>query len=119
VIFNNNYYTIKENSSREPPKDSTRLKVAGDFYSNIVRYDFSNDSLSFIGDLIFRENKIFTKSEGLVEFVDPSTYFIEEQNTGLLWIIKDNNVIYKNVLKSQHEGYHHLPNWIRIVKQND
>lgn len=118
VIFNNNYYISWSTDSKEPPIDSTSLKIAGDFYSNIVRYDFGNDSLSFIGDSIFRENQIFTYTEGLIEFLNPSTYFVEEQNTGVLWIIRDNEVIYKNVLKSQHKGYHHLPNWIRIIKHN-
>ena len=50
-----------------------------------------------------------------MEFIDPSFYFVEEQNSGLLWIIKDNNIIYKNVLNSQHKGYHHLPNWTRLI----
>jgi hypothetical protein len=116
VIFNNNYYNLWSTASKEPPKDSTNLQIMGDFYSNIVRYDFGSDRLSFIGDSVFRANKIFTNTEGLMEFIDPSTYFVEEQNTGLIWIIKDDEVIYKNVLKSQHEGYHHLPNWLRIIK---
>jgi hypothetical protein len=118
VIFNNNYYTIWSDDIKPPPRDSSWLEIAGDFYSNIVRYDFSSRSISFIGDSIFRANKIFTYSEGLMEFVDPSTYFVEEQNSGLIWIIKDDKVLYKNVLKSQHEGYHHLPNWIRVIKKN-
>jgi hypothetical protein len=119
VIFNNNFYPVWSNGTKPPPKDSSRLVIAGDYYSNIVRYDFGNNSFSFIGDSVFRANKIFTGTEGLMEFVDPSTYFVEEQNTGLIWIIKDDKVLYKNVLKSQHEGYHHLPNWIRLIKKND
>jgi hypothetical protein len=103
-------------ASKAPPKDSSRLQVAGDFYSNIIRYDFATGNISFIGDSVFRANKIFTNTEGLVDFIDPSTYFVEEQNTGLIWVIKDDEVIYKNVLASQHDGYHHLPNWIRIIK---
>ncbi len=119
VIFNNNCYTVWSKDSKPPPQDSSRLEIAGDFYSNIVRYDFGNDSFSFIGDSVFRANKIFTYSEGLMEFADPSTYFVEEQNTGLIWIINNDQVLYKNVYKSQHNGYHHLPNWTRIVKKND
>jgi hypothetical protein len=119
VIFNNNFYTTSSNSPYKPPRDSSRLAIAGDFYSNIVSYDFNNDSFSIIGDSIFRANKIFTSTEGLIEFLGPSTYFVEEQNDGLIWIIKDNNIVYKNVLQSQHEGYHHLPNWTRIIKYND
>jgi hypothetical protein len=119
VIFNNNTYNLWSDISKPPPPDSSWVKIAGDFYSNVVRYDFGSDSLSFIGDSVFRANKIFTMTEGLMEFVDPSTYFVEEQNSGLIWIIKDDKVLYKNVLKSQHKGYHHLPNWIRVIKKND
>ena len=117
VVFNNNNYSLLESGNRRSaPKDSVRLAIAGDFYSNIIRYDYRNNSFSCIGDSVFRANKIFTYSEGLVDFLNPTTYFVEEQNTGLLWIIKDDEIIYKNILKSQHEGYHHLPNWTRIIK---
>lgn len=117
VLFSNNYYTTAStNDSKQPPKDSSLLKIAGDFYSCIVSYNFGTGQFSFIGDSIFRANQIFTYTEGLIDFIDPSTYFVEEQNTGILWVIKDNQVIYKNVLKSQHDGYHHLTNWIRIIK---
>jgi hypothetical protein len=88
----------------------------GDFYSNIVTYDLRNRKFSSIGDSIFRANKIFSRSEGLQEFIDADTYFVEEQNSGLLWIIKDDEVIYKNVFKSPYKEYHHLPNWTRIIK---
>ncbi|MGC9344076.1 MAG: arylsulfotransferase family protein, partial [Bacteroidales bacterium] len=116
VIFNNNTYVDISRRGLEPHGRTDRIVNAGDFYSNIVSYNFKTDSFSFIGDSIFRANKIFTVNEGLMEFIDPETYFVEEQNSGLLWVIRDDEVIYKNVLKSQHEGHHHLPNWTRIVK---
>ncbi|GAB4277825.1 MAG: hypothetical protein Kow0068_01130 [Marinilabiliales bacterium] len=115
VLFNNNYYCLSSEETKEPPKDSVNLKFAGNFYSNLVKYDFYNDKLSFLDDSVFIANKIFTWSEGLVDYINPSMYYIEQQNQGVLWIIKNKDVVYKNVLKSQHEGYHHLPNWIRIV----
>ena len=119
VLFNNNYYAINSGDGKPPPPDSSKLEIAGDLYSNIVRYDFDDESFSFIGDSVFRANEIFSMTEGLIDFLDPKTYFVEEQNTGLIWIIKDDKVIYKNVFKSQHEGYHHLPNWTRIIKHYD
>ncbi len=115
VFFNNNYYETHSNATMEPPKDSTRLHYAGDFYSNIVQYNLASHSFSFIADSIFRANEIFSNTEGLIELTAPGTFFVEEQNTGLIWILKDDEVIYKNVLKSQHKGHHHLPNWIRIL----
>lgn len=116
AVFNNNYYVSWTNDSKKPHKKKKRIVNSGKFYSNIVAYNFENDSFSFIGDSIFVANKIYTKTEGLMEFIDPNTYFVEEQNSGLLWVIHGNKVIYKNVLKSQHQGHHHLPNWTRIIK---
>lgn len=116
VFFNNNYYPVSNKNYRPPPEDSSRLVFAGDLYSEIVRYDFQTKSYSFIWDTVFRENKIFTFTEGLIDFYEPNTCFIEEQNSGVLWVIKDGEVVYKNVLKSFHKGYHHLPNWTRIIK---
>jgi hypothetical protein len=116
AIFNNNTFVGIHRKGRAPHDDKERPVNAGKFYANIVSYNFKNDSFSFIGEDVFRENTIYTNSEGLMEFIAPGTYFVEEQNSGLLWIIRDDEVIYKNVLKSQHEGYHHLPNWTRIIK---
>lgn len=116
VMFNNNTYVYIKAESKPPHEDTTRYVNAGNFYSNIVSYSLANDRFTFIGDSIFRANKIYTENEGLVEFIDPNTYFVEEQNSGLLWVIQNNQVIYKNVFKSQHPGYHHLPNWTRIIK---
>jgi hypothetical protein len=118
VLFNNSYYTVETRDSKPPPRDSSRLVFAGDFYSNIVRYNLGSGKFTFIGDSLFRANKIFSYTEGLVEFTGPSTYLVEEQNSGVIWIISDNRVLYKNVLPSQHAGFHHLPNWMRVINND-
>lgn len=119
VLFNNNYYTIEKKHTVNPIiKDSTRRTFIKDFYSNIIQYNLENNQFKVIGDSIFEANQIFSYSESLIHFIDPNTYFVEEQNSGLLWIIRDDEVIYKNVFNSQYEGYHHLPNWTRIIEYN-
>jgi len=42
-------------------------------------------------------------------------YFVEEQNSSVLWVIQDGVVRYKNVLSSHHPGFHHLANWARVM----
>ncbi len=116
VFFNNNSYVNWSSDGMEPPKDSSKLVELQNFCSNLVKYNFIDNTFEFIGDSVFRANGIYTHTEGLVEFLDSSTYFVEQQNHGIIWVIKDNKVIYKNVLKSQHDGYHHLTNWIRIIR---
>ena len=117
VLFNNNTFENIRRQGIEPimPSDMKTAVDAGDHFSCLVAYHFDTDEWSFVGDTTFRANKIFTKNEGLFEYLDEETYFVEEQNSGLLWVIRNDSVIYKNVLKSQNEGYHHLPNWTRIV----
>lgn len=116
IWFNNNYYNIYTEETKNPPKDSLNLIDAGDFYSNIIKYNLNNKSYSLIGDSLFRSNNIFTQTEGLQEYINDSTYFVEQQNNGYIWIFQNDEIIYKNVFNSQHEGYHHLPNWTRIIK---
>lgn len=116
AIFNNNYYEKWSNASMPKHSDNDIMTYMGDFYSNVVRYDLSRDTFSFVDNSLFIENHIFSGTEGLFEYVDDSTYFVEEQNSGLLWVINDGEVIYKNVLESQHKGHHHLPNWTRIIE---
>ena len=115
LLFNNNFYPGGFEGTEASDIQSKMVDI-GSFYSSIVKYDLRDDEFSFIGDSIFEANHIFTGSEGLQEFLDEETYFVEEQNSGILWVIKNDEVIYRNVFTSQHKGHHHLPNWTRIVK---
>ena len=81
-----------------------------------MSYSLSSNTFNVIEEDIFITNKIFTNTEGMVQQLNDSTYFVEEQNSGVLWVINNEKVVYKNVLPSQHEGYHHLPNWIKVIK---
>lgn len=117
VFFNNNFYNIWSYKTMKPPKDSIYLTDVGNMSSVITKYDLWDNEFSEIGEEVFEKNNIFSGTEGLVDFINDSTYFVEEQNSGILWVLQGNKVLYKNVFKSQYEGYHHLPNWNRILKQ--
>ena len=113
TIFNNNSYIKWTTASKPKPKHE--LNKAGNFYSNIARYSFKTGKISFIGDSTFRVNQIFTSTEGLHEFINDSTYFIEEQNIVFYWVIQNDKVLFKKQLESVKEGYCDLPNWARVV----
>ena len=51
-----------------------------------------------------------------MEKIDDSTFFVEEQNSSVIWVIQNSNILYKNVLASPHAGYHHLTNWPKLIK---
>lgn len=113
TIFNNNSYPQWTTKSKGKPKH--KLTDAGDFYSNIAKYDFSSGEVTLIEDSIFRANRIFTSTEGLHEFINDSTYFIEEQNIGFYWVIRNDQVLFKKQLESVKDGYCDLPNWARVL----
>lgn len=118
VLFNNNTYKTYEGmpiKHAKALKEKSQWVDLGSHFSNIVSYNLETETFSFIGNAVFRENRIYTVNEGLMEFLGPTSYFVEEQNSGILWVIENGEVIYKNVLPSQHPGHHHLPNWTRIV----
>jgi hypothetical protein len=115
TIFNNNAYTDWKVDSKKKPKNQP--VNAGEFNSNIARYSFIHQNIEIIESNVFDDNGIFTTTEGLHEYINDSTYFVEEQNVGHYWVIQNGQVLYKNVFNSQHEGHCHLPNWARIIKE--
>jgi hypothetical protein len=117
TIFNNNSYPHWTKASKPRPGKNVKVVGAGLFYSNIVQYDFKTEKFTVLQDSVFTANKIFSSTEGLHEYIDDSTYFIEEQNVGYYWVIQNDEVIYKNLFKSQHEGHCHLPNWARLYRE--
>jgi hypothetical protein len=113
IFFNNNAF-IKGGPAYNWAISDEPLFL-GDQYSHIVQYNLSSGTYQTLCDSTFRENQIFTQTEGMQEYLGNQSYFIEEQNSGLLWVIEKDKVIYKNVLRSHEEGHHHLPNWIRVI----
>jgi hypothetical protein len=113
-LFNNNSHIVRKNTSTtwRAAKDQ---KDYGTFYSNVIGYNLNTKAFFDISRKAFDNNSIFTYTEGKAEQLPDGSIFIEEQNSGLIWVLKDDKAIYKGVYKSQHEGYHHLPNWTRII----
>lgn len=115
-IFNNNAYIRWQNGGTTwAAPDSTYQ--AAKLFSNIVYYYPGSNSFEFKDKQLFDDNNIYTFTEGLDEHLSDGSVFVEEQNSGILWVIKNGEVIYKNILPSHHKGYHHLPNWTRLMEE--
>ena len=93
-------------------KDQVELKH---WHSRIERYDLASDSFTPLWPELMGREDIMTFSEGLQEFLPDGSAFLEEQNSGILWVVGDDGVLYKDVHRSHHPGHHHLPNWTRII----
>ena len=93
-------------------KDQVELKH---WYSRVERYDLASDTFTPLWEDLMVEQEIMTYTEGLQEFLPDGSAFLEEQNTGILWVVGDDGVLYRDVHRSHHDGHHHLPNWTRII----
>ncbi len=87
----------------------------GKNHSQLITFSLITGEYTAIHEEAMRENNIFSRTEGLQERYENGLMFVEEQNSGEFWILDGDSVVYNNVLNSHHEGYHHLPNWTRIV----
>lgn len=115
-LFNNNSHTLKQQTAKSW-RIANDQKDYGTYYSNVIGYNLNTKEFFDIAKKAFRDNSIFTYTEGKAEQLPDGSIFIEEQNSGLIWVLKGDEAIYKGVYKSQHEGYHHLPNWTRIINE--
>lgn len=115
-IFNNNTINQIEKvaEKRQQADKITTLKTEN---SNIVYYNFKTNKFNFPLEEVFLENNIFTHYEGLVHWFDKDIALVEEQEKGVLWVIKNGEVVYKNVHASEENGYHHMMNWTRVVEK--
>ena len=57
---------------------------------------------------MLRKRRIITREDSN----DPNN---EEQNSGELWVVGPEGVLYHDVHASHHDGHHHLPNWTRVL----
>jgi len=114
AIFNNNSpaWDVYFNKNEFKPSNGTiQRKIT---HSNVLIYNFETDSFEALYEDQFIENEIFTGAEGLYEILPNGDMFIEEQGAGILWVLNENGVVLKTVIKSDIEGYHYLSNWTTI-----
>ena len=114
LVFNNNTHRRKILGNTKHL--GTRVRKLPAIQSQLVRYNLRTEAFSLVENEAMLANEIFSNSEGLMERLPWGGYFVEEQNSSVLWVLKDGEVLYKNVLASHHEGYHHLANWARIIQ---
>jgi hypothetical protein len=115
LLFNNNTHRREIFTPGVGELSTVKLLEIPPFQSEIVRYYLGSDRFERVENRIMSNNNIYTMTEGVVDVLPGGGYFVEEQNSSLLWVIKDGKVRFKGVLPSHHEGYHHLANWARVM----
>ena len=114
ALFNNNTpaWDVYFNKNEFKPSNGTiQRKIVN---SNVLIYNFESNRFESLYEDQFIDNEIFTGAEGLFTLLPNGDMFVEEQNSGLLWVLGEDGVILKTTLKSDLDGYHYLPNWTTI-----
>ena len=70
----------------------------GSFSSQAVRIYLNRPGFDVLDRSVWEANEIFSFTEGIVDHLPGGGYFVEEQNSSVLWVIQDGLVRYKNVL---------------------
>lgn len=114
LFFNNNSMTLRGERPDGWTMSDNPL-IVEKFHSQIMRYYLEDGSFEPVENEVLKQHDLFTYTEGLLEALPSGGYLIEEQNASVLWVVKDGSVLYKDVLKSPYDGYHHISNWARLM----
>ena len=113
-IFNNNCHVNWQSNKNDLPIPDKRIRM-GDNYSQVLLYHAGQESYEPVMAETMAREEIFTFTEGIADWLDSETVFVEEQNSSILWILSGDEVLYKRALPSHHPDHHHLSNWTRIL----
>ncbi len=117
VIFNNNVQEnngIYTNGGDKYPVSKDQVELAR-YHSEVMLFDLGSGRFAPLFEDLMAEYGIMTFSEGLQEALPGDRWFLEEQNSGELWVVGPEGVLYHDVHASHHDGHHHLPNWTRVL----
>ena len=119
AILNNNTIVTQVSYSEiefKPTNQSVERKIS---HSNVLIYNFEEDTYRPLYEEHFIKHNIFTGAEGLYRIFPNGDMFFEEQGSGILWVINQSGVVLKTTLKSDIEGYHYLPNWTTTYLEDE
>ena len=117
VIFNNNVQEnngVYTNKGDKYPVSKDEVELAH-YHSEVTQYDLGTGTFTPLLADLMAEGGIMTASEGLQEALPDGRWFLEEQNSGELWVVGPEGVLYHDVHAAHHDGHHHLPNWTRVL----
>ena len=117
MTFNNNVQEnngVYTNKGDKYPVSKDEVELAH-YHSEMTQYDLGTGTFTPLLAGLIAEGGVMTTSEGLQEALPGGRWFLEEQNSGELWVVGPEGVFYHDVHASHHDGHHHLPNWTRVL----
>lgn len=117
-VFNNNYL-IPNSREALVQAEIADIKIISNLSSSqYLIYSFKTDSVSVRLKRQFEDANIASPTEGLVQTLSNGDVFVENQNSGELYIFRPGKgIVLKKVFwVSGMPGMAHLPNWSRIYE---
>ena len=117
-LFNNNFSSLggrnrRGNDISKEHKDSSNVNV----HAEVLVYNMTDSTYKSKFADQFKDNSIFTESQGLHRFLSNGDLFVEDQNNGLVFIFNDKELVYRNYYNPPNNGYVERPHWVRIYEQ--
>ncbi len=106
-IFNNNYLG-------QIPKD-----VNGKLFSNIVIYNFEDKTFRYKFKKEFKENNIFSPSNGLIENFNDGAVLVEETVFGRLILLDKNGKVEWEYVNKDKSGDSYIFSWSRLISNEE
>ena len=106
-IFNNNYL------------NQIPLDVESKLFSNIIIYNFEDKTFRYKFKKEFKENNIFTPTNGLIENFNDGAVLVEETDFGRLILLdKDGKVEWEYVNRDK-SGNSYIFTWVRLISNEE
>ena len=87
TVFNNNCLQNERPTPSKWPMSEQAFEV-GSFSSQAVRIYLNRPGFDVLDRSVWEANEIFSFTEGIVDHLPGGGYFVEEQNSSVLWVIQ-------------------------------
>jgi hypothetical protein len=118
AIFNNNRTSIGQivSAYEEEAKREVRHELEG---SGLVVCDLRDGSFRRVLEPRFREEQIYTETQGFMHRVSTGDYYVESQNQGLMYFMNEDGILYRKQFPPVRGEWTERPHWIRIYEDID
>lgn len=121
IISDHEISLFNNNVSRLGSADSSKFKFQIYFEypfknSEIVIYNFEDKQFRWHLEKQLENEQIVTFTEGRHDILKSGDTFIESQNSGKLYLLNEDKIIFRKYLKTEKDGKIEQPNWMRIYE---
>ncbi|MEZ5003891.1 MAG: arylsulfotransferase family protein [Chitinophagales bacterium] len=111
-IFNNNYISNHGFDTKDDYMEADSLNA-----SEILVYNFEDQTYSKLLEKQFLVEKIMSYGQGLAGPISNGDWFVEEHNSGVHYVINEDEIVLKKVFYTADSTYIFLPNWMRTYEE--